>query len=68
MLWRVVLSSEERETISRELRARRSFRFIGRALVRRHSVIAREVARTGGWLAYRAVKSGKRAAAMRARP
>ncbi|WP_374065125.1 IS30 family transposase [Actinokineospora auranticolor] len=62
------LSAEERETISRELRARRSFRFIGRVLGRHHLVVAREVARDGGRLAYRALKSGKRAAVMRKRP
>ncbi|WP_352231687.1 helix-turn-helix domain-containing protein, partial [Actinokineospora sp. NBRC 105648] len=59
---------EDRETISRELAARRSFRFIGKVLGRHHSVIAREVARNGGRLAYRAVKAGKRARVMRGRP
>ncbi|WP_219824015.1 helix-turn-helix domain-containing protein, partial [Actinokineospora auranticolor] len=65
---RVILSAEERETILRELRARRSFRFIGRVLGRHHSVVAREVARNGGRLAYRALKSCTRAAVMRKRP
>ncbi|WP_181043928.1 helix-turn-helix domain-containing protein [Actinokineospora auranticolor] len=64
----MILSSEERETISRELWVGRSFRFIGRVLGRHHSVVAREVARNGGRLAYRALRSGKRAAAMRKRP
>ncbi|WP_425393541.1 helix-turn-helix domain-containing protein [Actinokineospora enzanensis] len=41
---RVVLGSEKRETISRELCTGRSFRCIGRLLGRHHSVIAREVA------------------------
>ncbi|WP_352231672.1 helix-turn-helix domain-containing protein, partial [Actinokineospora sp. NBRC 105648] len=36
----VVLGCEDRETISRELAARRSFRFIGKVLGRHHSVIA----------------------------
>ncbi|WP_281261649.1 IS30 family transposase [Actinokineospora auranticolor] len=64
----MILSCEDRETISRELRARRSFRFIGRVLGRHHSVVAREVALNGGRLAYRAVRAGRRAASARARP
>ncbi|WP_342663438.1 helix-turn-helix domain-containing protein, partial [Actinokineospora enzanensis] len=54
MACRVVLGVEERETISRELRAGRSLRCIGRLLGRHHSVIAREVARNGGREGYRA--------------
>ncbi|WP_425426246.1 helix-turn-helix domain-containing protein, partial [Actinokineospora terrae] len=63
-----MLGFDERETISRELRAGRSFRFIGRVLGRHHSVVAREVARNGGRVAYRVWVARKRARVMRARP
>ncbi|WP_342663437.1 helix-turn-helix domain-containing protein, partial [Actinokineospora enzanensis] len=61
MACRVVLGVEERETISRELRAGRSLRCIGRLLGRHHSVIAREVARNGGREGYRAASAVRRA-------
>ncbi|MGH3940208.1 MAG: helix-turn-helix domain-containing protein [Pseudonocardiaceae bacterium] len=46
--------AEEREIISRELKAERSSRWIGRLLNRDHSVISCEIVRNGGRSAYRA--------------
>ncbi len=62
------LIAEEREIISRELAAGRSYRWIGRLLNRDHSVVSREVARNGGRSAYRAIPAGRRADEHRARP
>jgi IS30 family transposase len=54
--------AEEREIISRELAANRSYRSIGQLLNRDHSVVSREVTRTGGRLAYRVIPAQQRAA------
>lgn len=62
------LSSEERESISRELAKGVSYRAIGRLLGRDHSVISREVARNCGRDKYRAVHAQRRADVCRARP
>ncbi|MGH3902758.1 MAG: helix-turn-helix domain-containing protein [Pseudonocardiaceae bacterium] len=51
----VEILAEEREIISRELAAGRSYRSIGRLLNRDHTVVSREVARNGGCSAYRAI-------------
>ena len=59
------LSLQDREEISRGLAAGASCRAIARALGRPHSTVAREVARNGGRLAYRA-ESADRAADVRA--
>ncbi|MGH3898818.1 MAG: IS30 family transposase [Pseudonocardiaceae bacterium] len=59
---------EEREVISRELAAGRSYRYIGRLLKRDHTVISREVARNGGRSAYRAIPAQRQADDNRARP
>ena len=64
----VELIAEEREIISRELKAKRSSRWIGRLLNRDHSVVSREIARNGGRTAYRAIGSQHRADTQRARP
>ncbi|MGH3777840.1 MAG: IS30 family transposase [Pseudonocardiaceae bacterium] len=60
--------AEEREIISRELAANRSYRWIGRLLNRDHAVVSREVARNGGRSAYRAIPAQRRADENRARP
>ncbi|MGH3903468.1 MAG: IS30 family transposase, partial [Pseudonocardiaceae bacterium] len=60
--------AEEREIISRELAAGRSRRSIGRLLNRNHTVVAREVARNGGYSAYRAIPAQRQADTNRARP
>lgn len=60
--------AEEREIISRELAADRSFRSIGRLLGRDHTVVSREVARNGGRVTYRAMVAQRRADDNRARP
>lgn len=60
--------AEERETISRELAAGRSFRSIGRLLKRDHTVISGEVKRNGGRSAYRAIPAQRQADENRARP
>jgi IS30 family transposase len=59
---------EEREIISRELAAGRSYRCIGRLLKRNHTVVSREVARNGGRMAYRAIPAQRQADDNRARP
>lgn len=59
---------EERETISRRLAAKDSFRAIGKLLNRDHSVVSREVERNGGRSAYRAIPAQQRADEQRARP
>jgi transposase, IS30 family len=64
----VEILAEERETISRELAAGRSCRWIGRLLNRNHSVVSREVARNGGCSAYRAIPAQRQADDNRARP
>ena len=60
--------AEEREVISRELAAGRSFRSIGRLLKRDHTVVSREVERNGGRSAYRVIPAQRRADEYRARP
>ncbi len=60
--------AEEREIISRELAADRSFRSIGRLLGKDHTVVSREVARNGGRVTYRAMVAQRRADDNRARP
>ncbi len=60
--------AEEREIISRELAAGRSRRSIGRLLNRHHTVVSREVARNGGYSAYRAIPAQRQADKNRARP
>jgi IS30 family transposase len=60
--------AEEREIISRELAANRSYRSIGQLLNRDHSVVSREVTRNGGRSAYRAIPAQRRADEHRARP
>jgi IS30 family transposase len=60
--------AEERETISRELAAGRSFRSIVRLLKRDHTVISGEVKRNGGRSAYRAIPAQRQADENRARP
>jgi transposase, IS30 family len=64
----VEILADEREIISRELAAGRSFRSIGRLLSRDHTVISREVARNGGRSAYRAIPAQRQADDNRARP
>ncbi|MGA9690941.1 MAG: helix-turn-helix domain-containing protein, partial [Pseudonocardiaceae bacterium] len=58
--------AEEREVISRELAAGRSFRSIGRLLKRDHTVVSREVERNGGRSAYRVIPAQRRADEYRA--
>jgi len=62
------IRAEEREIISRELAAGRSYRCIGRLLKRDHTVVSREVARNGGRAAYRAIPAQRQAGDNRARP
>ena len=62
------LSLEEREEISRGLRAGQSFRAIARLLQRAPSSISREVNNNGGCDAYRAWAGERHAYAMAARP
>lgn len=62
------IRAEEREVISRELAAGRSYRCIGRLLKRDHTVVSREVARNGGRAAYRAIPAQRQADRNRARP
>ena len=64
----VEILAEEREIISQELAAGRSFRSIGRLLKRDHTVVSREVARNGGRSAYRVIPAQRRADEHRARP
>jgi IS30 family transposase len=64
----VELLAEERELISREIAAGRSYRWIGRLLGRDHSVVSREVTRNDGRSAYRAIPAQRRADEHRARP
>ena len=63
----VEICAEEREIISRELAANRSYRSIGQLLNRNHSVVSREVTRNGGRSAYRAIPAQRRADENRAR-
>ncbi|WP_425426333.1 helix-turn-helix domain-containing protein, partial [Actinokineospora terrae] len=63
-----MLGPGDREVISRELRAGRSFRSVALMLGRHHSVIAREVARNGGRDGYRAMAADRRARKKLARP
>ncbi|MGH4016860.1 MAG: helix-turn-helix domain-containing protein, partial [Pseudonocardiaceae bacterium] len=53
--------------MSRELAAGRSRRSIGRLLNRHHTVVSREVARNGGYSAYRAIPAQRQADKNRAR-
>ena len=62
------IRAEEREIISRELAAGRSYRCIGRLLKCDHTVVSREVARNGGRTAYRAIPAQRQADDNRARP
>lgn len=64
----VELGAEEREIISREIAADRSFRYIGALLGRDHSVISREVSRNGGRSAYRVIPAQRRSDQFRSRP
>jgi IS30 family transposase len=64
----VELSDEEREVISRELARGSSYRAIGKALKRDHSVVSREVGRNGGRSAYRAIPAQQRSNRNRTRP
>lgn len=64
----VEVCAEEREIISRELAVGRSYRCIGRLLMRDHTVVSREVARNGGRTAYRAIPAQRQADENRARP
>jgi IS30 family transposase len=62
------LAPQDREEISRGLRAGESVRAIAAALGRPASTVSREVARNGGPAAYRAVAAGERAREQARRP
>lgn len=65
---RRVLTSQEREEISRGVAAGATFAAIGRGLARPRSTISREVGRHGGRGAYRAAAADRRAWAQATRP
>lgn len=58
----------DREGISRGLARKWTTRVIGRDIGRHHSVVAREIDRNGGCLAYRAESADERAVTQRERP
>jgi len=62
------LSASERETISRGLAAKHSFRAIARELGRAPSTVSREVNRNGGRVRYRALGAQRAAQKARKRP